>query len=147
MYYYILEGGSYEESFKDIYCSETLYTQEEFENIVISAYKYYFEEIEFKKGNFHRCGLSFDPAYICWESEFISWIEENTDLKVIDKAVASMDIGTSITPNENTKKLKRGIDFTKMPHCRDNCIDDDKYDCTYPDLRFGPELAPSGENL
>lgn len=109
MYFYIIEGGSYEEYYKDIYYSETLYSQEEFEKIVIDAYKYVCEEVKAKKPNFHRCYNDFKPEHICWESEFgdnefIDWIEKNTDLKIINNPTASMDIGTCTTPSEDTKK-------------------------------------------
>ena len=151
MYFYILEGGTYDEYFKDIYFSETLYTQEEFEKIIMNAFKYFVEEIEFKNEYFHRCFTDFDPAYICWsddfeKNEFIKWIEENSDLKIINKPVALMSIGTFSTPTKDTIKLKSGIDYSKMPQCRDNCVNEKdgvlgiKFNCTYPDRRYKAKL-------
>ena len=157
MYFYIIEGGSYEEYYKDIYYSETLYSQEEFENIVIKAYKYVCEEVEAKKPHFYRCYHNFEPEHICWESEFgdnefVDWIEKNTDLKIINKPTASMDIGTCTTPTKDTNKLKRAIDYSKVPHCKDNCVNDEedimsiKFDCTYPDRRYKAKLYSIREN-
>ncbi len=49
MYFYIIEGGTHDSYDKDVYYSETFYSQKEFENIVINAYKYVCEEIKAKK--------------------------------------------------------------------------------------------------
>lgn len=48
MYFYIIEGGTHDSYDKDVYCSETYYSQKEFEDIVINAYKYVCEEVKAK---------------------------------------------------------------------------------------------------
>ena len=151
MYFYIIEGGTHDSYYKDVYYSETSYSQKEFENIVINAYKYVCEEVIAKKPNFSRCFHDFDPEFICWDdglydNEFINWIEKSTDLKIINNPIASMDIGTCTTPSEDTKKLERAIDYSKVPHCRDNCRYKDsnnpldKCYCSYPDIRSKAKL-------
>ncbi len=65
MYFYILMAGAYDEYNKDIYCSETYYTQEEFENIVVSAFKYVCEDVICNMDDFGRCVERFDPEYTC----------------------------------------------------------------------------------
>ena len=80
------------------------------------------------------------------KNEFIKWIEENSDLKIINKPVALMSIGTCSTPTKDTIKLKSGIDYSKMPQCRDNCVNEKdgvlgiKFNCTYPDRRYKAKL-------
>ena len=151
MYFYIIEGGTHDSYDKDVYCSETYYSQKEFEDIVINAYKYVCEEVKAKKPNFYRCFRNFEVESICWESEFgdndfIDWIEKNTDLKIINNPNASMYIGTCTTPSEDTRKLERAIAYSKVPHCRYNCCykssDNpfDKYRCYYPDIRSKARL-------
>ncbi len=111
----------------------------------------YVRKLRQKKHDFSRCLDNFEPESICWESEFgdnefMHWIEKNTDLKIINKPAASMDMGTCTTPSEDTKKLERAIDYSKVPHCRDNCRYKDsnnpldKCYCSYPEIRSKAKL-------
>ncbi|MBR5504289.1 MAG: hypothetical protein IKV87_07605 [Methanobrevibacter sp.] len=133
MYFYIIEGGTYDTYLKDIYYSEKLYSQEEFENIVKNAYKYVCEEVKSKDKHFYGCCSAFNPESICWdyeesESDFVNWIEENSDLRIINKPDASMEIGTCTTPTNDTVKLESSIDYSKVPNCKDKCHHG-KYKC------------------
>ena len=148
MYFYIVEGVDYEDYSKDIYYSETLYTQEEFENIVTDAYKYVYEEIEAKRDGFYRCDdflystFSWGNAYK--KTALMSWIEDNSDLKIINEPNALMTIEIFTGPSESIDNLRKKIDFSKVPHCRDSCRFKKygywKLKCTYPDLRHKAKI-------
>ena len=149
-------AGAYDEYNKDIYCSDTYYTQEEFENIVVSAFKYVCEDVICKMDDFGRCVERFDPKYICpyfgiKKKPFINWIEENSDLRLIAKGDGFLDVGSLITPNINTYKLRSAVDYSKVPDCRKNCrYKEDSFmktECTYPDLRYEAKLKDIGNNL
>ena len=110
---------------KDVYYSSKPYTQEEFESIIINAYKYVCEEIKTKNKRFQACH-DFEPCFICWNielegNEFTKWIEENSDLRVINKFNASMDVGVLGSFTEDTIKLENGIDLSKIPRCKGKC--------------------------
>lgn len=133
MYFYILEGESYEEYYKTLFMSKTKYSEEEFEEIICRAYAEICEKANFNK-NFKRCGYDLDAENILWgKYGFNNLVEEISDLIVI-YGDEIMSIGTSITPNEKTRKLYDTIDFSKIPDCNDPCKDNRRYklrECWY----------------
>ena len=46
MYFYVLDGGSYEEYYKTVFKSETKYSKEEFMEIIKDAYRIIEDENE-----------------------------------------------------------------------------------------------------
>ena len=111
---------------KDVYYSSKPYTQEEFESIIINAYKYVCEEIETKNKRFQACH-DFEPCFICWNielegNEFTKWIEENSDLRVINKFNASMDVGVLGSFKKILLSWKMALIYLKFQDAKENAI-------------------------
>ncbi len=140
MYFYSIFGGTHDESFKSVYYSQTLYSQEEFEDIIIKGFKYVCEVANSKRDFFTRCFGFNSPGFIFWNEDnerddpFNDWIEKNSDLRVVNNYNGSMNVGICTTPSEDTFKLLDSIDYSKVRDCKDNCFFKDKWrneDCYY----------------
>lgn len=157
MYFYTLEGGSFEEYYKTVYMSKTKYTKQEFLDIITEAYKYVCEEILPTKECYGLCFNDFEVENILWDCDLRKGSVENNDFNTYIKTYynlipvetdenATVFVGTCTTPNEITKIIKKSVDKNTMPSCKGSCplrtalsyIDDEVWfmkRCFYPDIR------------
>lgn len=138
MYYYILEGGTYEEYHKTVFISPVEYTQEEFENIIIKAYSK-FAQVVLEDNEYYDCGYDLEPDMFFWnnfDDSVISFLKTEYNLFPLDLYTkAKVYIGLGITPNNMTKRLYDSLDYSKKHDCRLTCIYTDekikKHRCRY----------------
>lgn len=127
-----MEGGYKDSPKRAIYYSESKYTRDEFESIIIGAFRYVCEEIIPNLSNFTRCGFDLNFERICFakgvNGYLNKWIEENSDLRILRSTEISMDIGNPFSPKYDTYKLLDNIDYAKMPDCKLECPNNEDYE-------------------
>lgn len=158
MYFYVLEGGSFEEYWKTIYFSETLYTEKEFKQILLDAYQHACNKV-ISEEHWKPCfssELRVESIFWAWGDEwydyctndFNKYIRAHSDLIPIEntKVQVKVSVGTCITPNANTLFFEDSIDVKDYADCHDDCIYDiedkphwHKLHCVYDDIRADAE--------
>lgn len=131
MYYYVLEGGTYDEYNKSVFISPVKYTQEEFENIIIKTYSK-FAQVILEDNKYYDCGYDLEPDKFFWNSfddSAISFLKTEYNLFPLESCIeAKVYIGLGITPNNMTKRLYNSLDYSKKHDCRLTCRYTDKED-------------------
>ena len=139
MYFYVLEGGSYEEYYKTVFFSERRYSSNEFMQIVKEAYRMSCEDRVKKYGIPERCDFCLTVESILWRKHFNSIVEKISDLTVIH-GDEKISVGTCTTPNENTREIERSLLDSDIDDCRSNCSEEDgwlkKLKCKYIDYVY-----------
>lgn len=120
MYYYVLDGGSYEEYYKSVYASKTRYSQEEFMDLIKKAYKMCCEDALHEFDIKSKCDSFLRVEYILWDEKFHENLAKISNLIVIE-GDEKIHVGTSITPNGNTREIHRVVNGLELPDCRDSC--------------------------
>lgn len=120
MYFYVLDGGSWEEYYKTVFCSKTKYSEEEFMEIIKKSYLHTSGEIS-KEYKIHQgCDFCINVGIVLGSDKFNEYLERISDLKVIDGDV-KIHVGTSISRNENTNKIESTLISSNFFDCADNC--------------------------
>lgn len=140
MFYYILEGSTYDEYQKTIFMSDIVYTQEEFEHIIIDTYRKFAQPI-LESDEYRACGFDLAHEDFFWfyhfdkerEKAVYGYLKETYELIPVELcAIATVHIGLGITPNQMTKRMNDALDYSKAHDCRNNCrYEDRKYDCKF----------------
>lgn len=120
MYFYVLDGGSYDEYYKSVFYSETLYSQEEFMDIVKRAYVYCCDEISQEYEINERCEFLITAGSVLWAEKFKEHIEKISDLKLIvgDERIF---VGTLTSRNKNTVDIEKSLKSSKISDCINHC--------------------------
>ena len=126
MYFYVLDGGSYEEYYKTVFKSETKYSKEEFMEIIKDAYRIRCEEVSKEYDIQERCDYLLKVESILWEKEFKDVVSRISELEVI-KPDEKISVGTGITPNTNTRKIERSLLSSDLHDCKNDCRNDGEY--------------------
>lgn len=135
MYYYILEGSTYDEYHKTIFMSDIKYTQEEFENIIIDTYRKFAQPI-LESDEYHACGFELAHEDFFWfyfnderKKAVYGYLKETYELIPVESnTMAKVHIGLGITPNQMTKRMSDALDYSKAHDCTTNCLyEDSKY--------------------
>ena len=136
MYYYVLDGSTFEEFHKTVFESEVKYSEEEFKNIIKKAYDHWCRVLIEEYGEEEYCSYFLKPGFILWDKKFNDYVSSISDLKAIYGDVR-VHVGLGITPNENTVELLDTLKATGMLNCRENCENKFKsYPCVYEDVEI-----------
>ena len=133
MYYYVLDGESYDVYHKTVFKSRTKYSNDEFMEIIKNAYKSGCESI-CREYNFidKRCDFLIGLT-VLWSDKFNEIIEQISDLEMI-KPTEQVHVGLSITPNENSRNILSCLQSLDLGDCKSNCDQNKinkKYHCAY----------------
>lgn len=133
MYYYVLDGESYDIYHKTVFKSETRYSNDEFLEIIKKAYRLGCELIcrEYEYID-RRCDFLIGLT-VLWNDKFNEIIEEISDLEII-RPNEHVHVGLSTTPNENSRKILSCLQSLDLGDCRTDCDADkiiQKYHCAY----------------
>ena len=136
MFFYVLEGETYDEYEKTIFMSEEKYSEKEFKDIIKKAYKHCCEVIIKNNDYNEKCEYFLKHQSVLWNKKFNDYIESISNLKAIygDEII---HVGLGITPNENTKELNDCLKSLDLINCKEKCSKksiDKKYNCVYEEF-------------
>lgn len=125
MYFYVLDGGSYEEYYKTVFYSKTKYSHEQFMDLIKKAYEHRCNEIINEYDISKRCDFFLRVSMVLWSKQFNEYLEKISDLKAIE-GDEKIFVGTCTTPNRNTNEINKCLRNLNIPDCRDICSEDNK---------------------